>query len=136
MKRFLDTSALIATCRSRDREHRRAIEQMTDDLNQGIRYTVGRPVLIEFIDGLTKRVNKHTALIQLDRLETSAMIRIEPDIEEDHVIARDYFEKYHDQRIDLTDCLSFAMAERLGIEEVFTFDNDFATHGFIVFPRV
>lgn len=43
-----------------------------------------------------------------------------------------YFRKYKDQQIDLTDCLSFVIMERLGLKIALTFDNHFQTHGFDV----
>jgi hypothetical protein len=48
----------------------------------------------------------------------------------------EYFKKYQDQKIDLIDSLSFAMMERRGINEVFTFDIDFKIHGFIMKPEL
>ena len=44
----------------------------------------------------------------------------------------EYFKRYKDQKIDLTDCLSFL--ERMNIDTAFTFDSDFQTHGFKVLP--
>lgn len=40
------------------------------------------------------------------------------------------FRKYHDQQIDMTDCLSFAIMEGLELNNAMTFDNDFRIHGF------
>lgn len=36
------------------------------------------------------------------------------------------------QRINITDCLSFALMERLGLDTAMTFDSDLRTHGFKV----
>jgi len=38
------------------------------------------------------------------------------------------------QKIDLTDCLSFSIMERMNIDTAFTFDSDFQTYGFKVLP--
>ncbi|MCK4736295.1 MAG: hypothetical protein KAT65_27835 [Methanophagales archaeon] len=45
-----------------------------------------------------------------------------------------YFRRYKDQRIDLTDCLSFSIMERMNIDTAFAFDSDFQTHGFRMVP--
>ena len=44
------------------------------------------------------------------------------------------FKRYKDQRIDLTDCLSFSIMERMNLNTAFTFDSDFQTHGFRMVP--
>jgi len=36
------------------------------------------------------------------------------------------------QRIDITDCLRFALMEGFGLDTAMTFDNDFRNHGFKV----
>ena len=95
---------------------------------------MGRPVLTEYIDGVTKRISKKEAIVQLRALESSAAMRLEPDLEDDHRAARDLFLRYDDHPIDLTDCLSFAIMQRLGLKEAFTFDRDFATHGLTCRP--
>jgi len=55
---------------------------------------------------------------------------IEPVIEKDWDKAIIYSMKYNDQQIDLTDCLSFAIMERLEMKSAITLDNDFKSHGF------
>lgn len=91
---------------------------------------IGRPVLVEYLDGVTKRVGKREAIGQLRLIETSMVMRVEEDLPEDQLRARAIFLQYDDQEIDMTDSLSFAMMERLGLKEAFTFDNDFVVHGF------
>ncbi|HEY9247067.1 MAG TPA: PIN domain-containing protein, partial [Candidatus Methanoperedens sp.] len=60
----------------------------------------------------------------------SKLLVIEPLKNEDWDKALLYFRKYHDNQIDLTDCLSFAIMERLDLKNVLTFDNDFKVHGY------
>jgi len=131
---YVDTSALIALAVSSDRNHARAVHFLRTALSDGIRFVLGRPVLIEYIDGVTKRIGKKDAIAQLRALETSAVMRIEPDVDDDHVAAHDLFLRYDDQPIDLTDCLSFAIMGRLRLTDAFTFDRDFATHGLTCRP--
>lgn len=134
MLAYIDTSALIALAVTSDKNHARALTFLRAALSGGTRLVLGRPALIEYIDGVTKRIGKREAIEQLRALESSAVMRIEPDVEEDHHTARDLFLRYDDHPIDLTDCLSFAIIGRLGIEEAFTFDRDFATHGLTCRP--
>ena len=45
------------------------------------------------------------------------------------------FVKYSDKTFSFTDCTSFALMERVGITEVFAFDDHFTQYGvFIVLP--
>ena len=134
MLAYVDTSALIALAVSSDKNHARAVGFLRTALSAGTRFIVGRPVLIEYIDGVTKRIGKSEAIEQLRALEASAAMRIEPEVEEDHREARDLFLRYDDQPIDMTDCLSFALMGRLRLQEAFTFDRDFATHGLTCHP--
>ncbi|MFQ6107757.1 MAG: hypothetical protein ACE5QF_09290 [Thermoplasmata archaeon] len=46
----------------------------------------------------------------------------------------DYFRRFRDKAIDLTDSLSFAIMERLRIDSAFTFDGDFEVHGLVRVP--
>lgn len=134
MLAYVDTSALIALAVSSDKNHGRALTFLRTALSDGTRFVLGRPALIEYIDGVTKRIGKSDAIEQLRALEASAVMRIEPDVPDDHRVARTLFLRYDDHPIDLTDCLSFAIIGRLGLDQAFTFDRDFATHGLTCRP--
>ncbi|HYU06448.1 MAG TPA: PIN domain-containing protein [Thermoplasmata archaeon] len=131
---YVDTSALIALAVSSDKNHADALAFLRNAISTGTRFVVGRPVLVEYIDGVTKRIGKREAIRQLRALESSAVMRIEPDSDDDHAAARDLFFQYDDQNIDMTDCLSFAIMGRLRLQEAFTFDRDFAVHGLTCRP--
>ena len=135
MLSYVDTSALIALAVPSDGNHAPAVAFLRRSAQEGRRFVVGRPVLIEYIDGVTKRVGKREAIEELHLLERSTLMRVEPDVEEDHVRARELFFRYDDQMIDMTDALSFAIMERLGLQEAFAFDADFDVHGLVRKPR-
>ena len=56
-------------------------------------------------------------------------VRIQDERRADEILAR-----YDDQEFSLTDALSFAVMERLGIREVFSLDHHFAQFGWLVVP--
>ena len=130
MRIFLDTSGLIALSDRKDRNHKTARAYLEDRVHKGARFVLGRNVLVEYIDGVTKRIGKKKALEELHNILNSKLLVIEPVSKLDWDLAVKYFRKYDDQQIDITDCLSFAIMERLGLDTAMTFDSDFRTHGF------
>ncbi|VVB90540.1 tRNA(fMet)-specific endonuclease VapC [uncultured archaeon] len=132
MRIFLDTSGLIALSDEKDKNHTRAEVYLRQQVQKGARFVSGRNILVEYIDGVTKRISKKKAVEELDKILNSKLLVIEPVSKADWDKAIRYFRKYHDHQIDLTDCLSFAIMERLDLNTALTFDNDFKTHGFDV----
>jgi len=61
-------------------------------------------------------------------IDTGALISLSDRNDKNHERAVLYF------KIDLTDCLSFSIMERMNIDTTFTFDSDFQTHGFRMLP--
>lgn len=129
MRIFLDTGFLIALSDERDKNHIRAKTSLMELVSRGARFIVARNILIEYLDGVTKRIGKEKAIEELDNILNSKLLVIEPVIENDWNKAIMYFRKYNDQQIDMTDCISFAIMERLELKTVLTFDNDFKIHG-------
>ena len=130
---LIDTSALIALSDRRDKNHEKAVRFFKEAVKR-TRFVLPKHVLIEYIDGVTKRVGKAKAIEELENILNSKIVIIEFERRKDWEKAIEYFKKYNDKKIDLTDCLSFAMMERLKIREVFTFDKDFKIHGFTILP--
>lgn len=132
MRIFLDTSGLIALSDEKDQNHNIARFYLKEQVENGARFVIGRNVLVEYIDGVTKRIGKEKALEELDNILNSKLLVVESVSSADWEKALGYFRKYNDQKIDMTDCLSFAIMERVKLDIAFTFDNDFRTHGFEV----
>ncbi|EHR79048.1 DNA-binding protein [Thermococcus litoralis DSM 5473] len=132
---YMDTSAMIALASRTDKNHKKAREFFEKSIRGGIKFVVGRPVLVEFLNGVSKRVNKKTAIQLYKSYAKSRVVIIEKEREEDWEKAWEIFEKYEDQNgMDVVDCLSFAIMERLKIREAFTFDKDFEVYGFKRLP--
>ncbi len=132
MRIFLDTSGLIALSDEKDKNHEKAKVYLKEKVQEGARLVIGKNILVEYIDGVTKRVSKEKAIEELEKVMNSRLLVMESVSESDWNKALTYFRKYHDHRIDLTDCLSFVIMERLEIKTAFTFDSDFKIHGFNV----
>ncbi len=130
MRIFLDTGFFIALSDAKDKNHRKAKESFKNHVTNGARFITGRHIVIEYIDGVTKRISKKKAVEELDNIMGSQLLVIEPAIEQDWEKSITYFRKYSDHQIDMTDCLSFAIMERLQMKMALTFDNDFKIHGF------
>ena len=132
MRTFLDTSFLIALSDEKDKNHNGAKISLKELVGKGARFVVARNILNKYLDGVTKRISKEKAIEELDNILNSKLLVIEPVTEKDWDKAIIYFRKYKDQQIDLIDCLSFAIMERLEIKGVLTFDTQFKVHGFNV----
>ena len=133
---YIDTGALIALTSRTDKNHKKARKFFEDSIKKGSKFVIGRPVLVEFLNGVSKRVSKKKAIELYENYCNSKVMVIEKETEEDWERAWGIFEQYDDQNgMDMTDCLSFAIMERLKIKEAFTFDKDFETYGFIALPK-
>lgn len=130
MRIFLDTCFFIALSDEKDKNHLNAKRYLGNLVQEGARFVTGRNILIEYLDGVTKRISKEKAIEEMDNILNSKLLMVEPFKEEDWDKAIIYFRKYNDLQIDMTDCLSFAIMERLGVKNVLTFDNDFKVHGY------
>ena len=132
---YMDTTALIALANKNDKNHERARNFLKSKLREGVLFIVGRPVFMEFLNGVSKRVSKKKAIELYEAYTKSKFVVIEKETEEDWEKAWSIFLKYDNQDgMDLVDCLSFAIMERLGLKKAFTFDKDFETYGFIKLP--
>lgn len=134
MRIFIDTSGFIALASRKDKNHARAKGFLKTSIEEGHRFVTGKNALVEYVDGLTKRATKKEAIKQLDSILSSRFVLVEEVREEDWSLGLEYFRRYYDKAIDLTDSLSFAIMERLKIDSAFTFDRDFEVHGFLTVP--
>jgi len=134
---FIDTSAFLALANDRDTYYK-AARRLLMDLQKG-RLRPSRLITSDYIIGetLTRIRFKvgHTQAVSWSRNIHSSniieLMRVDKTLYED---ALAIFEKYHDKQLSFTDCTSFALMKSMGIDDVFTFDEDFRKMGFNSIP--
>jgi predicted nucleic acid-binding protein len=127
---FVDTGAFIARFVGSDQHHKQAVPSWK-------RIEQARPVCItsnlvlsETLTYLGRHVNYGLAAQKGKILYASHWLGILRPTEEEDVAALRYFEKYADQEVSFTDCVSFAMMHKRKVRHVFSFDRHFRLAGF------
>lgn len=135
---FVDSSALFAYFRHRDDCHGNA-RAFHDHLDRGElpyrRLYTNDYVLDEVLTGLRTRDSYERALSAFSTVERSELYDV--DYVDRSVFDDGYarFVDFHDQSVSFTDCVVAAHAADLGIDHVFTYDDDFAAFDCTVIPH-
>ena len=132
MKRyFVDTGAWFAYVNRRDPDHRAVKEALAD--------VDGRLVTSNFVFDETVTLCRyrldHRVAVEVGNTLLDAkvvdLVRVTPD---DERAAWDLFSARSDQEYSFTDCSSFVLMRRLGLDTAIVVDADFAAEGFITLP--
>ena len=113
---FMDASGYFALAHARDASHAETVvirEQLTAELHALLR----------------TRVNCQIALAVLTEIDSSRMTTLVRVHHLDEQRARDILRQYDDKDFSLTDAVSFAVMERLGINLAFSLDHHFGQYG-------
>mgnify|MGYP002624449368 CR=1 FL=1 len=133
---FIDTGAFLARYIERDQHHDAAIGLWQTLENDRRRCFTSNFVLDETITLLARRATYEFAAQRARSLfESPSLIILRPD-ENDEMAALELFDKYADQRVSYTDCVSFALMEDQNIKSAFSFDRHFSMLGFDVEPQL
>ncbi len=89
---LLDTSALIALSDRRDKNHEKAVNFFRYVVKR-TRFVLPKHVLIEYIDGVTKRIGKAKAIEELENILNSNLVVIEFERRKDWEKAIEYFKR-------------------------------------------
>ena len=128
---FADSSAYYATADRNDRSQRQSLQIAGRAQQIGLRSYTTRYVLAETHALIvSRRRNSRLALAFLREIERSRATTVVAVDETDESRAREILARYEDHLFSLTDAISFAVMERLGLAYAFTFDSDFAAFGF------
>jgi predicted nucleic acid-binding protein len=127
---FGNTSGYYAAAAEDETRHREAQAILARLQTEHVRFHTTLYVLAELHAlVITRRRNPQFALALISGIERSAT-SIVPVTDGDQARARAILTSRPDKLYSLTDALSFAVMERLGIARVFTFDRNFSQHGF------
>ena len=129
---FVDTGAWYALLDEDDANHHAAVK-FKDSLPHPL---MNSNYIVDEVLTLARNRLSHKVAVEIGQKlwdESSAnLIRVTP---QDEKKAWEIFVKYRDKAFSFTDCTSFALMERVGITEVFAFDEHFKQYGnFIVLP--
>jgi len=131
---FIDTGAFLARYVERDEHHDAATKQWQTLRNDRRRCFTSNFVLDETITLLARRSTYQFAAERARNLLESTSLAILRPNRNDEFVALKLFEKYADQSVSYTDCVSFALMERENIKRAFSFDRHSRIAGFEVEP--
>lgn len=120
---FIDTGAFVARYVQKDQFHIEATRKWT--AIAGRRLFTSNHIVDETITLLSRKTNHPFALDKGRRILASKAITILRTDAEDEFRALKFFEKYADQKVSFTDCLSLSLIDRHKLSTVFTFDEHF-----------
>ena len=132
MKRlFVDTSAWFAYANRKDPKH--------SDVGEILRTFPGSLVTSNYVFDETVslclyRLGHHAARMVGSVLRESDEVDMVRVTIEDEVAAWELFSNRADQDYSFTDCTSFTLMRRLGLDTVLALGTDFATENFTVLP--
>jgi len=129
---FVDTGPFLARWLARDQHHAEAIEGWRALGAARVPLATSGFVVDETLTLLGRHAGYAFAAARgRDLYASGALTILRPD-RRDEVAALGWFERYADQRVSFTDCVSLALLGRHGIRRVFTFDRHFALAGYEV----
>ncbi|BBO31006.1 type II toxin-antitoxin system VapC family toxin [Lacipirellula parvula] len=132
---FIDTSALLARYVERDQHFAAARECWAELLSSETMLVTSCHVVVETLTLLGRRTDYKFAAERARRLYASTQFTILRATEQSEIDAVAWFERMAGVKASFTDCISFSLMQRLGISDVFTFDDDFTHAGFRVIPN-
>ena len=126
---FVDTSAWYALLDKNDANHYAAVK-FYDSLVHPL--VTSNYIADEVITLARIRLGYKVAVEVGQKLWDESIANLIRVMPEDEKKAWEIFVKYRDKTFSFTDCSSFALMERIGITEVFAFDEHFMQYGSFV----
>ncbi len=132
---FLDTGAFLGRYLQRDQYHKTALGAWKRLGASSESIFTSNFILAETFTLLGRRTGYDFAAGRARKIYGSErLIILRPSYEEEWQ-ALILFEKYSDQKVSFTDCISFVLMKKEKIKRVFTFDNHFQIAGFHLWPE-
>ena len=134
---FVDTSAFLALVNDKDKNHIAAKELLEDIKNGKIR--IKKIITSDYIiDETLTRIRYsvgHKEAVEWGKDILASKVIEKPGIDKEIFgSAWELFRTYEDKKLSFTDCTSFALMKKKGIEKAFSFDEDFKRLGFVLLP--
>jgi predicted nucleic acid-binding protein len=127
---FIDTGAFLARYLAKDQCHVAAVAGWKSLGATKIPCFTSNFVLDELFTLLGRRAGYSFAADRARAIYSSNEISILRPDRNDEIEAIGYMEKFSDQKVSYTDCVSFRLMKSQGIKSVFGFDRHFEYAGF------
>ncbi len=131
---YIDTGAFLGRYLVRDQHHDQACAGWRLLAERRERCATSNFVLDETFTLLGRRASYEFAAERSRNLLKSTTLQILRPEADDELAAVAFFEKFADQKVSFTDCISFALMQKSGLKEVFSFDQHFERAGFVLWP--
>jgi len=134
---FIDAGGWIAIINDSDKYHSEAKSHYLQLLKRRTNFLTSNYVLAEtytwlrYHAGYRYAIRFHEMMTAAEKLGNLKILWIDRAIAD---TAWEIFERYSDQLFSFTDCTSFVLARHAKVNEVFAFDDDFVTMGFMMRP--
>ena len=127
---FIDTGAFLARHVTRDEHHQAAVAGFEKLSGLRLPLLTSNFVLDETLTLLGRVAGYPFASERARAIYGAESLSILRPGRAEEIEALDYFEKYADQKVSFTDCISFVLMRRKKIKWAFTFDQHFIRAGF------
>jgi predicted nucleic acid-binding protein len=131
---FIDTGAFLARHLASDQHHGAAVAAWSELAAATTPCFTSNFVLDETFTLLARRAGYGFAIERARNLLASAAMTILRPGREEELAALDEFEKYADQKVSFTDCVSFVLMRKARLKRAFAFDAHFRYAGFRTWP--
>jgi predicted nucleic acid-binding protein len=131
---YLDTGAFLARYLARDQHHKKAVAAWSEIGRGGLRCFTSNFVLDETFTLLGRRAGYRFAAQRARLLYSSRVLTILRPGREDELEAIEDFEKFADQKVSFTDCISWTLMRRNKLRRTFSFDEHYRMAGFELWP--
>lgn len=127
---FIDTGAFLARYIKQDQYHQLAVRGWQRIQEERTRCLTSNFVIDETLTLLARRTSYTFAANRAEAIYSSNVLEIlRPDVN-DELLALELFQKFADQHVSFTDCISFALMQKLNVKLAFSFDRHFLLAGF------
>jgi uncharacterized protein len=131
---FIDTGAFVARHLGRDQYHAAARKAWSLLRRHRYRLFTTNFVLDETFTLLARRAGHAFAAERARNILVAPSLTILRPDATDELEALAAFEKYADQEVSFTDCVSFVLMRKHGLRKAFSYDRHFALAGFEIWP--
>ena len=131
---FVDTGAFLARHIEADEHHEAGVRGWRRLAAKGEPCSTSNFVLDEAFTLLARRAEYSFAVERARSMYASQVLTILRPTQDDELVSIDFFEKFADQEVSFTDCVSFALMLRTRMRRAFSFDRHFRHAGFEVWP--